>query len=130
LGGLFLFSNSLVIDHQLRTCIDKKTGYDLLNPPTIKQNITKPKPRFGPQLRKQQKVVVKDLKSVFPTTLLNLDNSAASAVPCPLTAMRSQIEQIMMDEMLTRKGEKLKEEYIDIFPPDILIPANYLTKSS
>jgi len=36
LGGPFLFSKSLVIDHQLCTCIDKKTCYNLLNPPTIK----------------------------------------------------------------------------------------------
>ncbi|KIM80694.1 hypothetical protein PILCRDRAFT_9497 [Piloderma croceum F 1598] len=47
LGGPFLFSNSLVIDHQLHTCIDKKTGYDLLNLPTIKQNITKPKLNYA-----------------------------------------------------------------------------------
>ena len=36
LGGPFLSFNQFVIDHDLRTCIDKKTGYDLLNPPTIK----------------------------------------------------------------------------------------------
>jgi hypothetical protein len=33
LGGPFLSSNSIVIDHEDRTCIDKKSGYNLLNPP-------------------------------------------------------------------------------------------------
>jgi hypothetical protein len=34
LGGPFLSSNSIVIDHEARTCIDKKSGYNLLNPPS------------------------------------------------------------------------------------------------
>jgi len=50
LGGPFLSFNSLVIDHQLHTCIDKTSGYDLLNPQPIARKITKPKPRFGPEL--------------------------------------------------------------------------------
>jgi hypothetical protein len=35
LGGPFLSLNSLVIDHKSHTCIDKKNGYDLFNPPLI-----------------------------------------------------------------------------------------------
>jgi hypothetical protein len=35
LGGPFLSFNRLVMDHELRTCIDKSTGFDLLNPPPI-----------------------------------------------------------------------------------------------
>jgi hypothetical protein len=33
LGGPFLSHNCLVIDHETRTCIDKDSKYDLLNPP-------------------------------------------------------------------------------------------------
>ena len=32
LGGPFLSINRIVIDHELRTCINKDSGYDLLNP--------------------------------------------------------------------------------------------------
>jgi RNase H-like domain found in reverse transcriptase/Reverse transcriptase (RNA-dependent DNA polymerase)/Integrase zinc binding domain len=50
---------------------------------------------------------------------LSLDNSAASAVPCPIAAVRSRIEQIVTDDILAKKGEEFKQRYIDIFPPDI-----------
>ena len=50
LGSPFLSFNSLVIDHQLRTCIDKTSGYNLLNLQPIPRKITKQKPRFGPEL--------------------------------------------------------------------------------
>ena len=119
LGSPFLSFNSLVIDHQLRTCIHKSSGYDLLNPQHIPRKITKPNPRFGPELWKLQKAVVKDISNLFPTTASKLDNSAALAVPCPLAAVRSCIEQIVTDDALHNKGEDLKHKYIDIFPPDI-----------
>ncbi|KIM88511.1 hypothetical protein PILCRDRAFT_26727, partial [Piloderma croceum F 1598] len=46
LGGPFLLlTHRLVIDHETCTCIDKKCGYDLLNPPVIKYSITKPSPK-------------------------------------------------------------------------------------
>ena len=36
LGNPFLAMNGIVMDHALHTCIDKKSGYNLLNPPSIK----------------------------------------------------------------------------------------------
>jgi len=88
LGGPFLFSNNLVIDHEAHTCIDKSCGYDLLNPPVIKQSITKPNPRFGPELKVLQKSVIAEIQDIFPQTHAELDNSATLAVPCPVVAMR------------------------------------------
>ncbi|KAG6331633.1 hypothetical protein ID866_7458 [Astraeus odoratus] len=35
LGGPFLSHNHFIIDHELHTCINKDTGYDLLNPPLL-----------------------------------------------------------------------------------------------
>jgi len=46
LGNPFLATNGIVIDHELHTCIDKKSGYDPLNPVPIKRNIIKPDPVF------------------------------------------------------------------------------------
>jgi hypothetical protein len=48
-----------------------------------------------------------------------LDHSIMLAVPCPVAAVQSCIEQILTDNTLQKMGEDLKHEYIDIFPPDI-----------
>ena len=53
LGNPFLATNGIVIDHKLRTCLDKKSSYDLINPPAIKCTMIKLHPTFGPELRKQ-----------------------------------------------------------------------------
>ena len=52
LGGPFLSFNQFVIDHDLRTCIDKKFGYDLLNPPPHQMNYHKTLPYI--QFRTQE----------------------------------------------------------------------------
>jgi hypothetical protein len=119
LGGPFLSSNSIVIDHETCTCIDKRSGYNLLNPPNINQIVVKPTPKFGPELKKLQKTVVADLKNLFPGTRKVLDNSTALATPSPVAAIRTRIECIVSDEALRMKSEAMKEEYIDIFPADI-----------
>jgi len=67
-GNVFLAYNHFVIDHELRICIDKVTGYDLLSLPKITRMIIKPRPRFGPDLKKKQKSVISDIKTLFPQT--------------------------------------------------------------
>lgn len=119
LGGPFLSFNGFVIDHELQTCVDKKTGYDLLNPPSITWNVTKPRPRFSPELRELQKSVVMDIKNLFPQTCTKLDESAASQPPCPIAAVRTQIETLVTDEVLKRKSELFKQQFLNLFPPDI-----------
>ncbi|KIM84433.1 hypothetical protein PILCRDRAFT_6103 [Piloderma croceum F 1598] len=119
LGGPFLSSNNLVIDHGTRTCIGKNCGYNLLNPPLVERQINKPKPRFDPELKTLQKAVVADIKSLFPTTAAKLDKSTTSHLPCPIAAVRFRIEQLLSDDTLKQKGEDLKHEYLDIFPPNI-----------
>ena len=87
LDNVFLAYNHFVIDHELRTCIDKVMGYDLLNPPTITRTVIKPKPRFGPELKKTQKAVIMDIKSLFPQTLTSLNKAAQKHVACPIAAI-------------------------------------------
>jgi len=88
MGGPFLSSNSLVMNHESQTCIDKKSGYDLLNPPQITRSITKPNPRFGPELKKLQKCVIANIKDLFPRTHVELDSTVISE-PCPIAAVRT-----------------------------------------
>jgi len=70
LGNIFLSYNHFVIDHELCTCVDKTTGYDLLNPPNTSHTIIKPRAIFGPELRKKQKAASKacSQKRKLPST--------------------------------------------------------------
>ena len=95
----------------------------------IKHNITKPRPQFGPELLQLQKSVVKDIANLFPITASKLDNSVELAMPCPVAAIWSRIEKIIMDDALQKKGEDLKREYIVYFRQISQTLLNYLTKS-
>jgi hypothetical protein len=109
LGGPFLALNQLVIDHESRTCIDKKSGYDLFNPPIIQCITVKPPLTFGPKLKKLQKNDIADIASLFPATCAVLDDSAQIHLPCPLAAVRSHIETLISEEVLKRKDALFKE---------------------
>jgi len=117
LGRPFLTLNQLVIDHESRTCIDKKSGYDLFNPPVIQCVTIKPLPTFGPELKKLQKNVVTDIASLFPATCATLDNSAQIHLPCPLAAVCSHIEILISEEVLKHKDALFKECFLDFPPP-------------
>lgn len=119
LGNPFLATNGIVIDHELRTCIDKKTGYDLTNPSIIKRTTIKPRPIFGPELKKLQKAVVADIATLFPKTVEQLDAASATHRPCPIAAIRTRMEQLVTKEVLRRKDEVFKERFLDLFPPDV-----------
>jgi len=119
LGGPFLASNHLVIDHESRTCIDKKSGYDLFNPPVIQYITVKPPLTFGPELKNLQKNVIADIASLFPATCTALDDSAQAHLPCPLAAVRTRIETLISEEVLKRKDALFKEHFSDLFPPDV-----------
>jgi hypothetical protein len=119
LGNVFLAYNHFVIDHELRTCIDKVTGYDLLNPPTITCTVIKAKPRFGSELKKTQKAIIADIKSLFPQTLTSLDKSAQEHIACPIVAIRNRVEGLVSQEQLRLKDAKFKDCYLDLFPLDV-----------
>ena len=119
LGGLFLSFNKFVIDHDLQTCVDKKTGYDLLNPPLISRTVIKPPLVFGPELKKQQKTVIADIKSLLPQTLQHLNTSAEAHKSCPVGVVRTRIESLVTQEQLRLKDAEFKAQYLDLFPPDV-----------
>jgi hypothetical protein len=119
LGGSFLALNSIVIDHEFRTCIDKKSGYDLLHPPPIKRTVIKPKPTFDPKLKKLQQSVVADVASLFPHTWDFLDNSAEANSPSPVTAIHTHMECLVTDEVLRLKDKQFKDRFQELFPPDV-----------
>ena len=121
LGNPFLAMNGMVIDHKLHTCIDKKNGYDLVNPPAIKCTTIKPCLTFGPELRKQQKLVIADISTLFSKTLQHLDSVMADQVLFPIAAIQTQIEHLIteLDEVMWHKDSQFKEHCLDLFPPNV-----------
>ena len=64
LGLLFLIDNNIVTDHAQRSCIDKMTGYNILNPAPVKP---------PPPPRKRLKEQIKDAKATKKLVLAELE---------------------------------------------------------
>ena len=120
LGLPFLCHNKLVMDYEAGSCIDKKTGYDLLNPPPI----TPPKPRrLSPKARIKavqvaRKDMLRELKLVcaqrLSDNIVTFEDVKAVDV---VGAVRARIEQLASQETLLRKDTQLRTEYSQIFEP-------------
>jgi hypothetical protein len=123
LRGPFLSFNKLVIDHKLRTCIDKSTDYDLLNPPNINPNIQKPSPTFRPKeykaLKNLKKSVIADVQSIFPKTRQMLDQATLTNEVLPIAAICTRIESLVFITKLNTMDSNYKSSYADLFPADI-----------
>jgi len=123
LSGPFL-SNRLVMDHELHTCIDKSTNFDILNPPEIKGTIIKPAPIFGPEehkaLQANKKTVVDNIKNLFPQMRTSLEQHTMSVSVHPVTAVCTHIENFLTKEKLRLLDAEFKNSYTDLFPTDIL----------
>jgi hypothetical protein len=119
LGGLFLSFNSIAVDHKAQTCIDRKTGYDLLNPPPVARVTVKPTPVFGPELCKLQKSVNSDLETLLPKMRSNLDSDASQHGTCPIAAIHTHVEHLVSAQVLKRRDDQFKQRFLDLFPPDV-----------
>ena len=111
LGGPFLSHNHIVIDHELRTCINKDTGYNLLNPPSP------PKQTCQWDWKKE---VIKELKYQLP--MFKEECNAQCESVCGIdviTAIQCCIEQLVAVEDLQCRDAAMKKEFEDRFPTDI-----------
>ena len=117
------------MDHELQTCVNKSTGYDLLDPPTIVKKTIKPPPVFGPEdhkaLTKLKKSVIDDLNNLFPTTHLHLNNTSSSGDILPITAVHTHIKSLISTQKLKEMDAEFKGSYADLFPLDIPQSANH-----
>ena len=91
LGGPFLSINRIVIDHELRTCTNKDSGYDLLNP----------------SLDRKDRNIVNELNCRLP-----MSEDYVAAIQC-------RIEQLACSKDLHRCDTSMKAEFADCFPVDI-----------
>jgi hypothetical protein len=118
LGLPFLAVNRLVIDHCNRTCIDPKTGFDLLNPKTVSaENKRKIERNSGEKMFKPSKwheLMIEEFKLKQQTRWcepLQVNNTHVVAV------IRSRIEKLAYLEQLKLLGYKVRKEYSDVFEP-------------
>src|SRR5882762_4668553 len=77
----------------------------------------KPCPTFGPELKKQQKAVISDIKALLHKTCKDLNNNAPKL--CPLGVVHTRIEALVTGEQLRLKDAEFKAQYLDLFPPDV-----------
>lgn len=120
LGLPWLEWNHIITDHAARTCIDKKTSYDLMNPPIIL-----PPPPPKPRLREQIKTTKADKKLVLAELMMVCHDRLKNAKLKPeevkdfdvAGAVRERIEILAVQEQLDLREKKLKTEYKEIFEP-------------
>jgi len=120
LGLPFLIHNDIVTDHALRSCIDKKSGYNILNPSRVHP---------PPPLRKRLRQQINDTKAAKKKALAELGEVCRKRIAEKkltfedvkdvdvIAAIRDTIENIALTEQLKAHGDKIKKEFKPIFEP-------------
>ena len=87
LGLLFLAHNDIVVDAVARTVIDKKCGFDLLNPvPPLNALLPKKKLKdFYKELQEDRKLMVAELKMVCNDHLIQTHHAFKTVTPINVT---------------------------------------------
>jgi hypothetical protein len=120
LGLPFLAHNSIVIDHQDRTAIDKKSGFDLLNPtpPPAPKPPKKRLKQFFRDLKEDRALMVAELKLVCAERKCKIKGHFEEVKPVDaIAAIRQRIETLNAQEQLERLGHAVKDKYQDVFAP-------------
>ena len=120
LGLPFLIHNTIVIDHAARSCVDKSTNYNLLNPSPIL-----PPPPRKPCLHKQIKETKADKKIVLAELLLVCNDRFKDRKLHPMVledfnvagAIREQIELLASKEKLQKLETELRTDFREVFEP-------------
>jgi hypothetical protein len=118
-GLPFLSHNNIVTDHALRSCIDKKTGYNLINP----EIVTPPKKKLQPkekrkQIRQFKKSMIEELTVLCKSRRPIVDSTLEKPIEFNVvSAIKERIETLAFQESLEKEGSKLKKEFRDLFEP-------------
>ena len=120
LGLPFLIHNSIICDHEQRSCFHKKTGYNLLHPTPVLPP-SPPKIKLKQQLinnHRIKKEVLKELVSIVAKEWLPKRQPDEIVKPIDIVAsIRNRISSIISLEILNHKENKIKEEFKQIFEP-------------
>ena len=102
LGLPFLSHNNIVTDHALCSCVDKKTGYNLINP----EIVTPPKKKLQPKEKRQQIKVfkrdtIKELKTIRSAMRVVVDSTLETVKEFDVVgAIKQRIEDLAFAETL------------------------------
>jgi hypothetical protein len=120
LGLPFLIHNDIVTDHAERSCVDKKTGYNFLNPTPV---FPPPPPRM------RAKEQIKFTKAAKKEVLAELTEVCCKCVTenkltfeevkdiDVIAAIWDAIELIALKEQLKKHGDDIKKDFRPIFEP-------------
>lgn len=123
LGLPFLSHNKIVIDHDLRTAIDKKTDFDLLKP---LKNVHEPrrisltKKQKTKYIKECRKLLLVELKWRCSMRRDELENSNAFEVVREVDiggAIAATIQRLASTDVLNKYERDLKKEFKEIFEP-------------
>jgi len=120
LGLPFLQHNSIVTDHANCSCIDKKTNYNLLNPPPCLPP-SPPKPCLHEQIKitkLNKKVALAELMLVCHDRLRSGKGVPEMIEPFNVAgAIQDHIEILANKDALLKHEKKIKSEFKGIFEP-------------
>ena len=118
-GLPFLVHNNIVTDHALRACIDKKSGYNLLNNNPALPTPPKLSPHEKRRLvKQQQREFIKELKGVCNEQLSLIEDSFEKVKEVDtIGAIKVRIETLALQKTLQKEDIKLREEFKDLFEP-------------
>ena len=120
LGLLFLIHNNIVTDHAEHSCVDKKTGYNFLNPAPVSPP---PPPRMQ---AKEQIKFTKAAKKEVLTELAEVCHKHIAEKKLTfeevkdvdvITTIRDAIEIIALKKQLEKHGANIKKDFCPIFEP-------------
>jgi hypothetical protein len=124
LGLPFLEHNNIVMDHNNCSCIDKKTGYNILSPAVIEPPLPPPLPP-GPKLHEQARYL-KNAKKLALCELLLVCKQCVHDKKLyfeyvkdvdVVASIHDAIESIAFKDRLRKKAEKVKKDFREIFEP-------------
>lgn len=119
-GLPFLEFNGIISDHSLRSCVHKKSGYNLINP-VIPLPKPAPKPKLKVQMKENRRFKAEALKELLST----YDARWGSRLPPlenvkpfdKLNAVKTRICVVIQDEILRRKEQQIMTEFKTVFEP-------------
>jgi hypothetical protein len=118
-GIPFLAHNDIITDHVLHSCIDKRSGYNLINPNPVTPPLTKLSSiEKRKTKKKQRKIFIEELKSLCNKQLEYIENSfEVVKETCFIGAISNWIKTLAQEETLWKEEQKLCEEYKCLFEP-------------
>jgi hypothetical protein len=129
----FLSHNNIVTDHALRSCVDKKSGYNLIDPKIVLPLPPKALPMTKrKESKKNIKNYLKELKEVCSQRLGKIENSFEKISKINyIGAIKSRLETLSLEETLSNEEKKIREEFKDLFKPTphvIDLPTDFMAE--